>query len=127
VDLVFRALGDPHRRSLLDALFAQDGQTLSRLCAVLPELTRFGVMKHLGVLEAAHLVTTRKVGREKQHFLNPVPIQEIHDRWIAKFAAPWVSAMVDLKRSLEDTEPCPSPDTSSRPTSAPRPSRSGPR
>jgi DNA-binding transcriptional ArsR family regulator len=110
VDLVFRALADPHRRSLLDALFAEDGRTLVQLCTVMPGMTRFGVMKHLGVLEAAHLVTTRKVGREKQHFLNPVPIREIHDRWISKFAAHPVlggtlSAMVDLKRSLEGTEP----------------------
>ena len=130
MELVFRALADPHRRSLLDALFARDGQSLGELCTVLPELTRFGVMKHLGVLEAAHLVTTQKAGREKHHYLNPVPIREIHDRWISKFAADPVlggtlSAMVDLKRSLEGTEPWPSPDTSSRPTSARRPSRSG--
>jgi DNA-binding transcriptional ArsR family regulator len=130
VDLVFRALADPHRRSLLDALFADDGRTLTQLCTVLPELTRFGVMKHLGVLTEAHLVTTHKVGREKHHYLNPVPIREIHDRWISKFAATAIlsgtlSAMVDLKRSLEGNEPWPTPDTSSRPTSARRPSRSG--
>lgn len=101
MDAVFRALADPGRRALLDALFDRDGQTLHELCAVLPELTRFGVMKHLGVLSEAHLVTTRKVGREKQHFLNPVPIRELHDRWISKYAEPWVSAMVELRRSVE--------------------------
>ena len=95
----------------------QDGLTLRELCAVIPELTRFGVMKHLAVLEAAHLVTWQKVGREKHHYLNPVPIREIHDRWISKFAEPWAAAMVDLKRDLEGAAPWPSPDTSSRPTS----------
>ena len=101
VDLVFRALADPGRRALLDALFTHDGRTLGELCAVLPDLTRFGVMKHLGVLEEAHLVTTRRTGREKHHFLNPVPIRELHDRWISKFAEPWVSAMVELRRTVE--------------------------
>jgi DNA-binding transcriptional ArsR family regulator len=104
VDFVFRALADPGRRALLDALFTDDGQTLGELCAVLGDMTRFGVMKHLAVLEDAHLVTTRRVGRTKQHFLNPVPIREIHDRWISKYAEPWVSAMVDLRHSLETTE-----------------------
>lgn len=108
MDAVFRALADPGRRALLDALFDRDGQTLHELCAVLPDLTRFGVMKHLGVLEEAHLVTTRKVGREKQHFLNPVPIRELHDRWISKYAEPWVSAMVELRRTVEgDRAPTP--------------------
>jgi len=98
---VFRALADPHRRVLLDRLFERDGQTLGELCGHLPEMTRFGVMKHLGVLEEAELVTTLKVGREKRHFLNPVPIRLVHDRWIGKFAAPIVGAMAILKTSLE--------------------------
>jgi uncharacterized protein YndB with AHSA1/START domain len=99
--LVFRALADPNRRVLLDRLFERDGQTLGELCGHLPEMTRFGVMKHLGVLEEAELVTTLKVGREKRHFLNPVPIRLVHDRWIGKFAAPIVGAMSILKTSLE--------------------------
>ena len=103
MDLVFRALADPGRRALLDALFAGDGRTLGDLCAVLDGMTRFGVMKHLTVLEDAHLVTTRRVGRSKQHYLNPVPIREIHDRWISKYAQPWVSAMVDLRSALSVT------------------------
>jgi uncharacterized protein YndB with AHSA1/START domain len=98
---VFRALADPGRRVLLDRLFERDGQTLGELCVALPEMTRFGVMKHLGVLEAADLVTTQKVGREKRHFLNPVPIRLAHDRWIGKFAEPVVGAMSYLKRTLE--------------------------
>ena len=99
--IVFRALGDPNRRVLLDRLFERDGQTLGELCGYLPEMTRFGVMKHLGVLEEAGLVTTLKVGREKRHFLNPVPIRLVHDRWIGKFAAPIVGAMSLLKTTLE--------------------------
>jgi uncharacterized protein YndB with AHSA1/START domain/DNA-binding transcriptional ArsR family regulator len=99
--VVFRALGDPNRRVLLDWLYERDGQTLGELCGHLPEMTRFGVMKHLGVLEDAELVTTLKVGREKRHFLNPVPIRLVHDRWIGKFAAPIVGAMSTLKTSLE--------------------------
>jgi uncharacterized protein YndB with AHSA1/START domain len=98
---VFRALADPGRRVLLDQLFERDGQTLGELCAALPGMTRFGVMKHLGVLEAADLVTTLKVGREKRHFLNPVPIRLAHDRWIGKFAEPIVGAMSSMKRTLE--------------------------
>jgi uncharacterized protein YndB with AHSA1/START domain len=98
---VFRALADPGRRVLLDRLFERDGQTLGELCAALPEMTRFGVMKHLGVLEAADLVTTKKMGREKRHFLNPVPIRLAHDRWIGKFAEPFVGAMSFMKRTLE--------------------------
>jgi uncharacterized protein YndB with AHSA1/START domain len=97
----FRALADPGRRVLLDRLFERDGQTLGELCEALPEMTRFGVMKHLGVLEAADLVTTQKVGREKRHFLNPVPIRLAHDRWIGKFAEPVVGAMSFMKRTLE--------------------------
>ena len=80
---VFRALADPGRRTLLDRLVERDGQTLGELCTALPDMTRFGVMKHLGVLEAADLVTTEKVGREKRHYLNPVPIRLAHDRWIS--------------------------------------------
>src|SRR2546421_7785570 len=91
MDQVFRALADPTRRSLLDELFRQDGQTLSALEGRVP-MTRFGVMKHLRVLEAAGLVTTRRRGREKLHFLNPVPIRLVHDRWVSKFAEPWAAA-----------------------------------
>ena len=98
---IFRALADAHRRELLDRLFERDGQTLGELCEYLPEMTRFGVMKHLGVLEEADLVTTVKAGREKRHFLNPVPIRLVHDRWISKFAEPIVGAMSALKSSLE--------------------------
>ena len=98
---VFRALADPGRRVLLDRLFERDGQALGELCEDLPEMTRFGVMKHLGVLEDANLVTAVKVGREKRHFLNPVPIRLVHDRWIGKFAVPIVGAMSSLKAHLE--------------------------
>ena len=98
---VFRALADANRRVLLDRLFERDGQTLGELCEHLPGMTRFGVMKHLGVLEEADLVTTLQVGREKRHFLNPVPIRLVHDRWIGKFAEPVVGAMSTLKRLLE--------------------------
>jgi uncharacterized protein YndB with AHSA1/START domain/DNA-binding transcriptional ArsR family regulator len=98
---VFKALADPSRRRLLDRLFDDDGQTLGQLCAVLPEMTRFGVMKHLDVLADAHLVTTRKVGREKLHYLNPVPIRVVHDRWISKYAEPFVRALTQLKTDLE--------------------------
>jgi uncharacterized protein YndB with AHSA1/START domain len=98
---VFRALADPGRRTLLDRLFERDGQTLGELCEYLPDMTRFGVMKHLGVLEESGLVTTRKDGREKRHFLNPVPIRLVHDRWIGKFAGPIVGAMAILKTNLE--------------------------
>lgn len=99
--VVFRALGDPSRRVLLDRLFERDGQTLGDLCAHLPGMTRFGVMKHLGVLEEANLVSTIKVGRERRHYLNPVPIRLVHDRWIGKFAEPIVGAMASLKARLE--------------------------
>ena len=98
----FRALSDPSRRLLLDRLFGRDGQTLGELTAHLPAMTRFGVMRHLGVLEDAGLVTTRRAGREKRHFLNPVPIRLVHDRWIGKFAEPVVGAMTRIKRHLED-------------------------
>jgi DNA-binding transcriptional ArsR family regulator len=101
MDDVFRALADPTRRALLDALFIEDGQTLSALEARIP-MTRFGVMKHLKVLEDAGLVLTRKQGREKRHYLNPVPIRLIHDRWVSKYAEPWVGALTQLKTELED-------------------------
>ena len=98
---VFRALSDPSRRLLLDRLFERDGQTLGELCGYLPEMTRFGVMRHLGVLEEADLVSTRKVGREKRHYLNPVPIRLMHDRWISKFAEPVLGALSALKEHME--------------------------
>jgi uncharacterized protein YndB with AHSA1/START domain/DNA-binding transcriptional ArsR family regulator len=101
VEDVFKALADPSRRRLLDKLFKQDGKTLGELEEHLPEMTRFGVMKHLRVLERAGLVTTRKVGREKLHYLNPVPIRRIFDRWTSKYAAPFTHAMADLKKRLE--------------------------
>ena len=101
MDDVFRALADPTRRSLLDELFERDGQTLSELEGRLP-MTRFGVMKHLKVLEEARLVITKKRGREKLHFLNPVPIRLVHDRWVSKYAEPWASSLTELKRTLEE-------------------------
>jgi uncharacterized protein YndB with AHSA1/START domain/biotin operon repressor len=101
VDDVFRALADPTRRSLLDELFREDGQTLTQLAANF-EMSRFGVMKHLGQLEDAGLVVTRRRGREKLHFLNPVPIRLVHDRWVSKYAAPWAAALGDLKQRLEN-------------------------
>jgi DNA-binding transcriptional ArsR family regulator len=101
-DRVFKALADPTRRHLLDRLFERDGRTLLELESDL-EMTRFGVMKHLGVLEEAGLIVTRREGREKHHFLNPVPIRLIHDRWINKYTERRVSALLDLKTSLEET------------------------
>jgi uncharacterized protein YndB with AHSA1/START domain len=100
MDDVFKALADPTRRSLLDELFQQDGQTLSALEARVP-MTRFGVMKHLRQLEKAGLVISKKQGREKLHYLNPVPIRLIHDRWVSKYAAPWAAALSGLKQELE--------------------------
>src|SRR6202158_6331461 len=100
-DDVFKALADSSRRLLLDSLFGDDGQTLGELSARLPGMTRFGVMKHLRLLEAAGLVVTRKVGREKLHYLTPVPIRLMHDRWTSKYAEPWVGALADLKVNLE--------------------------
>jgi uncharacterized protein YndB with AHSA1/START domain/DNA-binding transcriptional ArsR family regulator len=99
-DDVFRALADPTRRSLLDKLFEEDGQTLSALMEKLP-MTRFGVMKHLAVLEEAGLVLAKRRGREKLHFLNPVPIRLVHDRWVSKYTERWAAALSDLKRRLE--------------------------
>ena len=101
MDEVFKALADPTRRSLLDELFREDGQTLSALEGRLP-MTRYGVMKHLRVLEEAHLVTTKRRGREKLHFLNPVPIRLVHDRWVSKYAEPWAATLSGLKHRLED-------------------------
>jgi uncharacterized protein YndB with AHSA1/START domain len=100
---VFRALADPNRRVLLDRLFERDGQTLGELCTALPDMTRFGVMKHLGILEVAGLISTRRQGREKRHFLDPVPIRLVHDRWTGKFAASIVGSMTALKRHLEES------------------------
>jgi len=101
MDDVFKALADSTRRSLLDELFTQDGQTLSALERRLP-MTRFGVMKHLRVLEDAGLVITRKRGREKLHFLNAVPIRLVHDRWVSKYAEPWAATLSALKERIED-------------------------
>jgi DNA-binding transcriptional ArsR family regulator len=103
MDEVFKALADPSRRTLLDALFERDGQTLSELEARLP-MTRFGVMKHLKVLEGARLVTSKRRGREKLHFLNPVPIRLIHARWVSKYAEPWAAGLSELKKDIETKE-----------------------
>ena len=100
-DRVFKALADPTRRFLLDRLFERDGRTLTELESTL-EMSRFGVMKHLRILEEANLVVTRRSGREKLHFLNPVPIRLIHDRWIDKFTERRIAALTDLKHELED-------------------------
>jgi DNA-binding transcriptional ArsR family regulator len=101
-DPTFRALADPTRRHLLDRLFERDGRTLTELESDL-EMTRFGVMKHLRVLEEAGLVVTRRSGRTKLHYLNPVPIRLIHDRWIAKYAEHRVAALAELKNELEES------------------------
>lgn len=101
MDDVFKALADPTRRSLLDELFKHDGQTLSALEQRLP-MTRFGVMKHLRILEEAGLVVTRRRGREKLHFLNAVPIRLVHDRWVSKYSEPWAATMSELKKKLEE-------------------------
>ena len=103
LDDVFRALADPTRRKLLDELFACDGRTLGELESGLP-MTRFGVMKHLRVLEEAGLITTRRRGRSKLHFLNPVPIRLIHDRWVSKYAEPWAAGLSGLKSELESEQ-----------------------
>jgi DNA-binding transcriptional ArsR family regulator len=110
-DLVFKALADPTRRALLDRLFKRDGQTLTELESEV-EMTRFGVMKHLKVLEEANLVVTRRAGREKLHFLNPVPIRLIHDRWIDKYTEAHTRSLVHLKRQLEEQQPWPPPPES---------------
>ena len=103
MDEVFKALADSTRRSLLDELFKLDGQTLSALERRLP-MTRFGVIKHLKVLEEAGLVTTKRRGREKLHFLNPVPIRLVYDRWVSKYAEPWVAGLSELKQDIEKEE-----------------------
>src|ERR1700756_437488 len=102
MDEVFRALADPTRRTLLDELFRQDGQTLSALEERFP-MTRFGIMKHLRVLEEAGLVVTRRRGREKMHSLNPAPIRLVHDGWVSKYADPWAATLSELKTELEKT------------------------
>ena len=102
MDAVFKAINDPGRRRLLDALFEHDGQTLTELTRQLPEMTRFGVMNHLGVLEEAGIINTRREGRTKLHFLNSVPIRLIHDRWISKYTEAQVGMMADLKTRLEE-------------------------
>ena len=102
-DLLFKALADPSRRKLLDELHANDGRTLNELCEHL-DMTRQGVTQHLALLEAANLVATVWRGREKLHFQNPVPLQEIYDRWIAKFEKPRLKALADLKRRLEKAD-----------------------
>jgi len=101
-DLLFKALADPSRRKLLDVLHAHDGRTLNDLCEHL-DMTRQGVTQHLSLLEAANLVVTQWRGREKLHFLNPVPLQEIYERWIAKFEKPRLKALSNLKRRVEKT------------------------
>jgi uncharacterized protein YndB with AHSA1/START domain len=101
MDEVFKALADPTRRGLLDELFKQDGQTLSELERRVP-MTRFGVMKHLKLLEEARLVVTKRRGREKLHFLNPVPIRLVHDRWVSKYAEPWAAGLAEIKRTIEE-------------------------
>jgi DNA-binding transcriptional ArsR family regulator len=101
MDEVFKALADPTRRELLDRLYARNGQTLTALERKLP-MSRFGVMKHLKVLEQANLVITRKRGREKLHFLNPVPIRLVYERWVSKYAEPWAASLTGLKRELEE-------------------------
>src|SRR5664279_2827958 len=100
MDAVFKAIADPTRRALLDELFRADGQSLSSLEERFA-MTRFGVMKHLKLLEEAGLVVTKKRGREKLHFLNPVPIRLVHDRWVSKYAEPWAAALSDLKTEME--------------------------
>lgn len=104
MDEVFRAINDPSRRLLLDALYERDGQTLGELCALLPEMTRYGVMNHLRILEEAELVTSLKQGRQKFHYLNPVPIRLIQDRWISRYAEPRVRAIAGVKARLETGE-----------------------
>lgn len=101
MDKIFKALADPSRRTLLDLLYDKDGRTLLELCGYL-EMSRFGVMKHLNRLEEANLITTRKVGREKLHYLNSVPIRQIYDRWVNKYSELWAAGLTSLKNDLED-------------------------
>ncbi len=105
VDEVFKALADPTRRALLDALFADGGRSTGQLCAVVPQLTRFAVMKHLTVLEAANLVVVIRQGRVKRHYLNAVPIAQIADRWIAKYALDPAAALAGLATRLDPSAP----------------------
>ncbi|GAA2101475.1 metalloregulator ArsR/SmtB family transcription factor [Microlunatus panaciterrae] len=105
---VFRALADPTRRALLDALYGSDGQSVSQLAARFPDMSRFGVMKHLAVLTEADLVVSSRRGRTKLHFLNPVPIAEIADRWISKYAQPFSTGLLELRDSVERAHPAPS-------------------
>ena len=102
-DAVFKALADPSRSLLLDLLYERDGRTLTELDAEL-EMTRFGVMKHLKVLEEANLVVTRRHGREKLHFLNPVPIRQVYERWVTKYTEPWAATLTGIKRELEEED-----------------------
>ena len=101
MDEVFKALADPTRRELLDRLYKRNGQTLTALERKLP-MSRFGVMKHLRVLEEANLVVTRKRGREKLHFLNPVPIRLVYERWVSKYSESWAASLTGLKIELEE-------------------------
>ncbi len=117
MDEVFKALADPTRRSLLDELFEQDGQTLSALEQRLP-MSRFGVMKHLKVLEQAGLVTTKRAGREKLHFLNAVPIRLVHDRWVSKYSEPWAAALSGLKQQIEEEPMMDTQNSGKRPWTA---------
>jgi uncharacterized protein YndB with AHSA1/START domain/DNA-binding transcriptional ArsR family regulator len=117
VDEVFKALADPTRRSLLDELFEQDGQTLSALEQRLP-MSRFGVMKHLKVLEQAGLVTTKRAGREKLHFLNAVPVRLVHDRWVSKYSEPWAAALSGLKQRIEEEPTMDTQNSGKRPWTA---------
>ncbi len=103
MDAVFKAMADPTRRQILDSLYEQNGQTLTALEQGLP-MTRFGVSKHLKVLEEANLVLTRKRGREKLHFLNPVPIRLVYERWVSKYSEPWAQTLTGLKTTLEEEE-----------------------
>jgi uncharacterized protein YndB with AHSA1/START domain/DNA-binding transcriptional ArsR family regulator len=128
MDAVFKALADPTRRDLLDELFKQDGQTLGALEGRLP-MTRFGVMKHLKVLQEAGLVTTKRRGREKLHFLNPVPIRLVHDRWVSKYAEPWAATLSELKTRIEEEPTMDTPQTDTTTTqssSGKRPWTAGP-
>lgn len=106
---VFKALADDTRRAILDSLFVEDGQTLGRLCSQFESMTRFGVMKHLAVLEAADLVVTMRQGRQKRHFLNPVPIEQIANRWISRYAARFTSALVGLDEQVRADKSDPAP------------------
>ena len=100
---VFKALADPNRRAILDALYANDGQTLTELCEHVTGMTRFGVMKHVLIIEEAHLIVVRRRGREKLHYLNPVPIQRVYERWVGKYRGRVAAVLTELARDLEET------------------------